>query len=106
MSEVSGKEVVEKLRRQVAFHVATTINGPLGKCDGILWEEETKALLSHIDALEEVAKEAKQYFYTRTATPKSQEDAGLLKALNRLRELDKQLPTFDDVKGILADGEE
>ena len=101
MSEISGREVVKELKRDVDS----------GLTMKHLNAGESQALLSYFEALEEVAKDMERLANRNLLTGTKPTDGWFMKgiarnALAKLRELDRPLPTFDDVKGILADGEE
>ena len=118
MSEVSGRGVVGWMRR-----VLPELPDPDGYNALEIELPDLSALLSYIDALEEVVEETKRKIaidfvcydpigsqgaigYRDDDECRLCEWQFICQALAKLREMDKPLPTFDDVKGILADGEE
>ena len=122
MSEISGgKKIVAAIRQFVNEGENWNMSDNDRGID--LNFKGTKALLSYIDALEEVVEETKRKIaidfvcydpigsqgaigYRDDDECRLCEWQFICQALAKLREMDKPLPTFDDVKGILADGEE
>jgi len=104
--DTNGKEVVNAMRA-----VVDTMEGPR-----LMFKDEIVALLAYIDALEDVVRAARGsvgvvlcWEYNEELQQKK-ECGGcgsrlICRALKKLQEMDKPLPTFEDVKGILADKE-
>jgi len=110
MSEITGKEVINAMR-----DIVDKMDGPR-----LMFRDEIEALLSYLYALEEEHEAVRPVVPCLEEWPiedschQGDESVGiypceacgvLLEAFNKVEGESKPLPTFEDVKGILADKE-